>query len=230
MLEGRAGSWFYLCESATQAEKEKRCRRLSEMPATYRETILRDLSVSRLLPRLVYDGVFSVWEYRDILSRDGHPQRVESFLLKLCSKGPKAFCAFCSHLEAFCPYLLTCFFLYYQERTHRIVQDASAAEAEARLGVRPEPGDALEPEGQEQIPRLSNRVTPSSENPHGATSGVSQGKPSLRRIKGRLHRSKSLDSIDFCELTADVLAALEGRRFGLEVRSGRCREQPRELP
>ncbi|XP_039709359.1 tight junction protein 1 isoform X4 [Pteropus medius] len=44
-------------------------------------------------------------------------------------------------------------------------------------------------------------VTPSSENPHGATSGVSQGKPSLRRIKGRLHRSKSLDSIDFCELT-----------------------------
>ncbi|KAM7330705.1 hypothetical protein ACRRTK_009894 [Alexandromys fortis] len=44
-------------------------------------------------------------------------------------------------------------------------------------------------------------VTPSSENPNGATSGVSQGKPSLRRIKGRLHRSKSLDSIDFCELT-----------------------------
>ncbi|XP_049561614.1 tight junction protein ZO-1 isoform X10 [Orcinus orca] len=47
----------------------------------------------------------------------------------------------------------------------------------------------------------SNRVTPSSENPNGATSSVSQGKPSLRRIKGRLHRSKSLDSIDFCELT-----------------------------
>ncbi|XP_048964344.1 tight junction protein 1 isoform X22 [Canis lupus baileyi] len=44
-------------------------------------------------------------------------------------------------------------------------------------------------------------VTPSSENPNGATSSVSQGKPSLRRIKGRLHRSKSLDSIDFCELT-----------------------------
>ncbi|XP_020144657.2 tight junction protein 1 isoform X6 [Microcebus murinus] len=44
-------------------------------------------------------------------------------------------------------------------------------------------------------------VTPSSENPNGATSSVSQGKPSLRRIKGRLHRSKSLDSFDFCELT-----------------------------
>uniref|UniRef100_A0A8C6N0G4 Zona occludens protein 1 n=1 Tax=Mus spicilegus TaxID=10103 RepID=A0A8C6N0G4_MUSSI len=48
-------------------------------------------------------------------------------------------------------------------------------------------------------------VTPSSENPHGATSNVSQGKPSLRRIKGRLHRSKSLDSIDFCELTSTAM-------------------------
>lgn len=114
MLEGQAGSWFYHGQSATQAEKEKRRRRLLEMSVTYREKILRDLSVSRLLPRLVYDGVFSVWEYRDILARNSHPQRVESFLLKLCSKGPKAFCAFCSHLEAFCPYLLTCFFLYYQ--------------------------------------------------------------------------------------------------------------------
>ncbi|XP_073917663.1 tight junction protein 1 isoform X4 [Castor canadensis] len=48
-------------------------------------------------------------------------------------------------------------------------------------------------------------VTPSSENPNGATSSVSQGKPSLRRIKGRLHRSKSLDSFDFCELTSTTM-------------------------
>ncbi|XP_024204774.2 tight junction protein ZO-1 isoform X7 [Pan troglodytes] len=48
-------------------------------------------------------------------------------------------------------------------------------------------------------------VTPSSENPNGATSSVSQGKPSLRRIKGRLHRSKSLDSMDFCELTSTAM-------------------------
>ncbi|XP_012930554.2 tight junction protein ZO-1 isoform X7 [Heterocephalus glaber] len=48
-------------------------------------------------------------------------------------------------------------------------------------------------------------VTPSSENPNGATSSVSQGKPSLRRIKGRLHRSKSLDSVDFCELTSTAM-------------------------
>ncbi|XP_060035270.1 tight junction protein ZO-1 isoform X6 [Erinaceus europaeus] len=48
-------------------------------------------------------------------------------------------------------------------------------------------------------------VTPSSENPNGATSSVSQGKPSLRRIKGRLHRSKSLDSMDFCEFTSTTM-------------------------
>ncbi|XP_021262770.1 tight junction protein ZO-1 isoform X5 [Numida meleagris] len=48
-------------------------------------------------------------------------------------------------------------------------------------------------------------VTPSSENPNGATCSVSQGKPSLRRIKGRIHRSKSLDSIDFCEFTSATM-------------------------
>ncbi|XP_070333765.1 tight junction protein ZO-1 isoform X1 [Odocoileus virginianus] len=52
---------------------------------------------------------------------------------------------------------------------------------------------------------MKSRVTPSSENPSGATSSISQGKPSLRRIKGRLHRSKSLDSIDFCELTSTTM-------------------------
>lgn len=51
---------------------------------------------------------------------------------------------------------------------------------------------------------LFGRVTPSSENPNGATCSVSQGKPSLRRIKGRIHRSKSLDSIDFCEFTVST--------------------------
>eukprot|EP00075_Anas_platyrhynchos_P032138 XP_027321391.1 tight junction protein ZO-1 isoform X12 [Anas platyrhynchos] len=52
---------------------------------------------------------------------------------------------------------------------------------------------------------LFGRVTPSSENPNGATCSVSQGKPSLRRIKGRIHRSKSLDSIDFCEFTSTTM-------------------------
>lgn len=53
---------------------------------------------------------------------------------------------------------------------------------------------------------LFGRVTPSSESPNGATCSVSQGKPSLRRIKGRIHRSKSLDSIDFCEFTVSTIS------------------------
>ncbi|XP_040349755.1 tight junction protein 1 isoform X6 [Herpailurus yagouaroundi] len=201
MGEAGARPWFYCCESTTQAEREQRTKQLLEMPLSYKERILKEFNISQVLPRLVYDGVFSLKEYREILSWHCHPRRVESFFLKLCSKGPKAFCAFCSHLEEFCPYLLTCFFLYYQEQTYRILQEASTAEEKARVGTQPEPSDVLETEDQEQSLQLFNKVTPSSENPNGATSSVSQGKPSLRRIKGRLHRSKSLDSIDFCELT-----------------------------
>ena len=37
---------------------------------------------------------------------------------------------------------------------------------------------------------------------------VTQGKPSLRRIKGRIHRSKSLDSIDL--LDSNVSTATGG--------------------
>lgn len=114
MGEAGARPWFYCCESTTQAEREQRTKRLLEMPLSYKERILKEFDISQVLPRLVYDGVFSLKEYREILSWHCLPRRVESFFLKLCSKGPKAFCAFCSHLEEFCPYLLTCFFLYYQ--------------------------------------------------------------------------------------------------------------------
>ncbi|XP_061451841.1 tight junction protein ZO-1 isoform X12 [Rhineura floridana] len=48
-------------------------------------------------------------------------------------------------------------------------------------------------------------VTPSSENPTGSNCSISQGKPSLRRIKGRIHRSKSLDSLDFCEFNSTTM-------------------------
>nr|XP_033708165.1 tight junction protein ZO-1 isoform X5 [Tursiops truncatus] len=94
--------------------------------------------------------------------------------------------------------ITTC--LHLAEQTRRILQDVAAAEEKARIGTQPEPSSVLETEDRESL-QLFNKVTPSSENPNGATSSVSQGKPSLRRIKGRLHRSKSLDSIDFCELT-----------------------------
>ncbi|XP_036909659.1 tight junction protein ZO-1 isoform X4 [Sturnira hondurensis] len=207
MVERGAGSWFYSCESAAQREKKKRRRQLAEIPGTYKEKILREFNVSGVLSPLVYEGVFSLTEYHEVMSGGCYRKRVESFLGKFCCKGPKAFCAFCSHLEEFCPYLLTCFFLYYQEQTHRTLQDVSAAKGKAGAGTEPEPSGAprTEGQGQERGLLLFTKVTPSSENPNGATAGGSQGKPSLRRIKGRLHRSRSLDSLDFCELTSTAM-------------------------
>ncbi|TKC36783.1 hypothetical protein EI555_015206, partial [Monodon monoceros] len=149
--ETGAGSWFYHCEPTTRREKERRAEQLSEIPRSYKERILRDLDVSWVLPHLVYDGMFSLQECNQILSRDDSLERVDSFFLKLCSKGPKAFCAFCSHLEEFCPYLLTCFFLYLQEQTRRILQDVAAAEEKARVGTQPEPSSVLETEDRESL-------------------------------------------------------------------------------
>ncbi|XP_025020053.1 tight junction protein ZO-1 isoform X1 [Python bivittatus] len=78
-----------------------------------------------------------------------------------------------------------------------------------------------------------HRVAPSSENPSGPNCSISQGKPSLRRIKGRIHRSKSLDSFDFCEFdnTMEETAIWEqqtvtlhrapGFGFGIAISGGR---------
>lgn len=80
----------------------------------------------------------------------------------------------------------------------------------------------LWPGNSSNLPLWCCRVTPQdgdaslsgADEPAGATGGaaamaisasstlslpVSQGKPSLRRIKGRIHRSKSLDSIDLLD-------------------------------
>lgn len=54
------------------------------------------------------------------------------------------------------------------------------------------------------MPPSSDAATSSGPVPPGAA--VSQGKPSLRRIKGRVHRSKSLDSIDLldCNVSREI--------------------------
>lgn len=114
MLERGVTSWFYSCETRTQREKETRNRWLSDILPRNKEQMLKDVPLGQVLPYLVYDGVFSLKEYREILSQDRYPERVECFLLRLFSKGPGAFCAFCSHLEEFSPYLLTSLFIYYQ--------------------------------------------------------------------------------------------------------------------
>ncbi|ERE78100.1 DEATH-like containing protein [Cricetulus griseus] len=151
MLERGANSWFYSCETRAQREKEKRTRWLSEALMRYKEQLVKDFHLGQVLPYLVYDGVFSLKEYREIISQDRYPERVECFLLTLFSKGPDAFCAFCSHLEEFSPYLLTSLFLYYQE-TQRILQDVLVAEEAARLRAQLDPRN--DTEDQEQRAQL----------------------------------------------------------------------------
>lgn len=130
MLERGANSWFYSCKTRTQREKEEKEQWLSEILTRYKEQMLKDFQLARVLPYLMYDGVFSLKEYREILSQHRYPERVESFFLKLFCKGPGAFCAFCSHLEEFSPYLLTCLFLYYQGKTTACSRESNCNNSE----------------------------------------------------------------------------------------------------
>ncbi|KAL7831196.1 hypothetical protein SRHO_G00306990 [Serrasalmus rhombeus] len=57
--------------------------------------------------------------------------------------------------------------------------------------------NCLPPKRQLWVPPSSDAAATSSVAP--PVVAVSQGKPSLRRIKGRIHRSKSLDSIDLLD-------------------------------
>lgn len=77
----------------------------------HREKILSELDVNSVLPYLVYDKVFSLGEYKEILEQESNKKRTEIFLDHLSSKGPAAFGSFCSVLEEVCPHLLTCFLL-----------------------------------------------------------------------------------------------------------------------
>lgn len=77
----------------------------------HRQKILSELDVGAVLPHLVYDKVFSLGEYKEILAQESSKRRTEVFLDRLSSKGPSAFCSFCSVLEEVCPHLLTSFLL-----------------------------------------------------------------------------------------------------------------------
>ncbi|CAL1594926.1 unnamed protein product [Knipowitschia caucasica] len=76
-----------------------------------RQKILNELDVNSVLPYLVYEKVFSLGEYKEILSQDTSKKRTEKFLDHLSCKSPAAFCSFCSVLEEVHPHLLTCFLL-----------------------------------------------------------------------------------------------------------------------
>ncbi|XP_063757358.1 tight junction protein ZO-1 isoform X3 [Eleginops maclovinus] len=175
----------------------KRKRWTAKILKKHRQKILSELDVNTVLPYLVYDKVFSLGEYKEILGHESSKKRTEIFLDHLSSKGPSAFCSFCSVLEEECPHLLTSFLL----------DEKDGEPGQGRNGGFPVP-----PNGSGEPPLCSppmytdavfkTRIHPSpTAGSITAASSVStiQGKPSLRRIKGRIHRSKSLDSIDLLD-------------------------------
>jgi len=91
------------------AKKSK--RRAARMLARHRERIVEELDVSVVLPYLVYDRVFSLAEYQEVLGQPTGGKRAEAFLERLAAKGPAGFCSFCAVLEDVRPQLLTCFLL-----------------------------------------------------------------------------------------------------------------------
>ncbi|XP_052399679.1 uncharacterized protein LOC127946902 [Carassius gibelio] len=89
----------------------KRKKWVAKVLKQHREMILKELEVNKVLPYLVYDKVFSLEEYKEILGQESREKRAELFLDQLSLKSPCAFNAFCSVLEEVCPHLLTCFLL-----------------------------------------------------------------------------------------------------------------------
>ncbi|XP_074488703.1 tight junction protein 1 isoform X13 [Sebastes fasciatus] len=194
--------WFVKRQKRQQRPGRRPCTRKKKRWAAkilkqHRQEILSELDVSTVLPYLVYDKVFSLGEYKEILGHESSKKRTEVFLDQLSSKGPAAFCSFCSVLEETCPHLLTSFLL----------DEKDGAPGQGRKGGLPVPPNRP---GEQPLcsppmytdPVFDSRIHPSpTAGSITAASSAStiQGKPSLRRIKGRIHRSKSLDSIDLLD-------------------------------
>lgn len=110
--------WFVRKQKRQQQQRagrrpctRKRKRWAAKILKQHRQKILSELDVSTVLPYLVYDKVFSLGEYKEILGQESSRKQTEIFLDHLSSKGPAAFCSFCCVLEEVCPHLLTSFLL-----------------------------------------------------------------------------------------------------------------------
>ncbi|XP_008410225.1 tight junction protein ZO-1 isoform X9 [Poecilia reticulata] len=204
MFGSGSKKWFVKKQKKQQQQKSgkrpctrKRKRWAAKILKEHREQILSELDVNAVLPYLVYDKVFSLVEYKEILGQESSRGRAEVFLNHLSSKGPAAFCSFCSVLEEVCPRLLTCFLLD--------GEDGVPGQSK-KVGFSVPPNSPAEqplcPPPMYTNPMFNTRHHPSpTAGSVTAASSAStvQGKPSLRRIKGRIHRSKSLDSIDLLD-------------------------------
>ncbi|KAH0619826.1 hypothetical protein JD844_014146 [Phrynosoma platyrhinos] len=121
-----AQSWFYNCAKATKKGSRARDHWLADILSNQRERIVRELDVQKALSYLVYERVFSLEEYKDILSRECCEKRATYFLEKLACKGPSAWSAFCSVLEEVCPHLFISVLLDYQGVLTRSFADISS--------------------------------------------------------------------------------------------------------
>ena len=84
---------------------------VSRLLTKHRATIVRDLDVTKVLPKLLQQEVFNYSEQHEILLSPNPHQRAQVFLDLLSEKGPEAFHEFCAVLEYSNPRLLTCFLL-----------------------------------------------------------------------------------------------------------------------
>ncbi|KAF7241584.1 Caspase-2 [Varanus komodoensis] len=115
MFGWSARSWFYNCAKPTKKESKERTHHwLADILSNHRERIVGELDVQKVLSYLVYERVFSLEEYKDILSWECCEKKAAYFLEKLACKGPGALSAFCCVLEEVCPHLLISILLDYQ--------------------------------------------------------------------------------------------------------------------
>ncbi|TSM52320.1 Tight junction protein ZO-1 [Bagarius yarrelli] len=199
--------------------KKTACRIMNQ----HRELLLNELDVNTVLPCLLYKKIISPSEYTELLGLESSRKRTELFLDQIMNKGPDAFYSFCSVLEEVSPHLLTCFLLgnkdgssarnkmQRQNLPSHIQKDVFFKEE----GIVCSPTLYTDPLFKTRIfpkhekdkygpavyyPRIHALIpTPETISLVGDSDSSVQGKPSLRRIKGRIHRSKSLDSIDLLD-------------------------------
>ncbi|KAL8196954.1 UNVERIFIED_CONTAM: hypothetical protein K2H54_002851 [Gekko kuhli] len=118
-------SWFYNCAKLTDQECGDKSHWFTDILGSHRERIVAELDVQKVLSDLVYERVFSLEEYKDILSQECCKKRAAYFVEKLSCKGPRAFSTFCDVLEEICPQLHTSILLDYPGVTNRSFRETS---------------------------------------------------------------------------------------------------------
>ncbi|XP_046715982.1 tight junction protein ZO-1 isoform X6 [Silurus meridionalis] len=189
----------------------------------HRELLVNELDVNKVLPYLLYNKVFSLSEYKEMLGQESSKKGTELFLDQIMNKGPDAFYSFCAVLEEVSPHLLTCLLLGHEdvsaEQNKKQGQNMPSHNQEdvfskergkvcyPLLYTDPLFDTRIFPKHEKDkygpavyYPRIHGFIaTPDTISLLGDSEDSAHGKPSLRRIKGRIHRSKSLDSIDLLD-------------------------------